>query len=342
VELIFDKLSIYIASLEDTIEIMSFINLEWKKGHILSRDKDFFNYEHHHKNQVNFVVSKNSSGSINGVLGFIPTALSELSDVFTVMWKVSKGNKTPMLGVQLLRFLQKNSYVRNILSLGINKETIGIYNYMGFSTGTLNHYVLFNKSILEFKIAKVSNLKFSNNNIVGLEDSYSAKYIKNESILSSFLFEKYKQNIPYKNNNYFIKRYFQHPVYKYDIIGVYDSKSLVSIFVTRIQLYNGAKILRIVDFIGEKNSIRCFTKFISEIVENEGYEYADFYCFGLDNSILESAGFKLINQHSNDLIIPNYFNPFLQKNIPVRFFLDSKEIDRLLLFKGDGDQDRPS
>ena len=57
---------------------------------------------------------------------------------------------------------------------------------------------------------------------------------------------------------------------------------------------------------------------------------------------MKSSGFKLINQNSNELIIPNYFNPYLQKNIQIYFFVDSKDIDKVILFKGDGDQDRPN
>ena len=49
-----------------------------------------------------------------------------------------------------------------------------------------------------------------------------------------------------------------------------------------------------------------------------------------------------INQKLDNLIIPNYFNPYLQKNIEIYFFVDSKKIDKVRLFKGDGDQDRPT
>ena len=341
-ELIFDKLSISIASFIDGIEIMSFINSEWKEGHILARDEDFFIYEHHNKNQINFVISKNSRGRINGVLGFIPSALGEVSDVCTVIWKVSKNSQNPILGIQLLQFLKKKIDIRTILSVGINKKTIGIYKYLGFFIGTLKHYVLLNKNIQEFKIGKVPDLEFLNNISCIAKDLYSVKYIKNEFDLLSFQFEKYEQNIPYKNKDYFEKRYFQHPIYQYDVIGIYNSKSLVGIFVMRVQAYNGAKALRIVDFVGEENSIQCFGNFILEVIQNEGYEYADFYCFGLDNKILNNAGFYLVDSFKEDLIIPDYFSPFLQKNMIINFCVDTENIELIKLFKGDGDQDRPN
>lgn len=335
-------MSISIASISEITNIMSYINSEWKEGHILARDKDFFKYEHGNKNQINFVISKNSENVIDGVLGFIPCALNELSDVCTVIWKVSNNSKNPALGIELLQYLKKIKNIRTVFSVGINKKTIGIYQYLGFFTKSLKHYVLINENIKEFKIGKVPFPKPSFNISASCSETFFVKYIREETELSNFNFDNFKKNIPFKNKQYFIKRYFKHPIHNYDFIGVYDSNCLIGVFVIRIQAYNGSKVLRIIDFIGETNSLRSFGRFIFKIVHKEGYEYADFYCFGLDNLILENAGFKLINQHSNDLIIPNYFNPFLQKNIPLRFFLDSKEIDRLLLFKGDGDQDRPS
>ena len=341
-EVIFDKMSISLASCIDSIEIRSFINSEWKERHILARDQNFFIYEHHNKDQINFVISKNSNGRINGVLGFIPSALGEVSDVCTVIWKVSKNSQNPILGIQLLQYLNNNINIRTLLSVGINKKTIGIYKYLGFFTGRLKHYVLLNKNIQEFKIGKIPDLKFSNIIYSGVEDLNFAKYIKNESDLLSFQFEKYKHNIPYKNRAYFIKRYFQHPIYQYDVVGIYNSKSLIGVFVMRVQAYNGAKILRIVDFVGEETSIHCFGKFILETIKKEGYEYADFYCFGLDNKVLNNAGFSLVDSFEEDVIIPNYFYPFLQKNISIYFFADTKNIKYLNLFKGDGDQDRPN
>ena len=82
-------------------------------------------------------------------------------------------------------------------------------------------------------------------------------------------------------------------------------------------------------------------RFIFKIVHKEGYEYADFYCYGLENKILNDAGFFLVNS-IDDLIIPNYFSPYLQKNINLNFFVDTENLNLIKLFKGDGDQDRPS
>lgn len=335
-------MNISIASHSDIDDIMSFINSEWKEGHILARDKDFFVYEHLIDNQVNFVVSRDNDKKINGVLGFIPSALDEVSDINTVIWKVSKNTDNPVLGIQLLQFLQKEKGIRTVLSVGINKKTKGIYNYLGMFTDTLEHYVMINKNITEFKIAKVSRIQDFDMMPSAPDENYEIKLLKDDNELSDFDFEKCRENITFKNRKYFNKRYFLHPIYKYEVYAAYLKDEIVGLAVTRIQSYNESKIIRIVDFIGDEKCFGSLGVFFSELIKKEGYEYADLYCFGLDRDILYKAGFFRIDHSGEDLIIPNYFAPFVQQNVPIYFFADTQKIEKLRLFKADGDQDRPN
>jgi hypothetical protein len=339
---IFNNMSISLASINDISEIMSFINSEWKEGHILARDPNFFRYEHQSGNQVNFVISKNGNLHIDGVLGFIPTALEEESDVFTVIWKVSRNNQNPILGIQLLQYLQTVKNVKTVLSVGINKKTVGIYKYLGMYTDSLDQFVMVNKNIQEFKIAKVDTIKDFNNIPISPVESYVIKNVKNDLELSDFDFEKYRHNIPFKNKKYFNKRYFQHTIYNYVVYAMYINDEIVGLAVTRVQSFNDSKVLRIVDFIGDDNYFEHFGGFFMELIMKEGYEYADFYSFGLDKEILRRAGFYIIDPLKEDLIIPNHFSPYVQKNITILFFVDSDKIINLKLYKADGDQDRPN
>ena len=52
-----------------------------------------------------------------------------------------------------------------------------------------------------------------------------------------------------------------------------------------------------------------------------------------------SAGF-VQNRNDGQNIIPDYFEPFERRNVKLDFFTDLKE--PFCMFKGDGDQDRPS
>lgn len=336
----FNLMNIFLATVNDIADIMSFINSEWKENHILAKDESFFRYEHQNHDNVNFIISKNEEMKLNGVLGFIPSALEEKSDVNTVIWKVSKNNNNPVLGIQLLQYLKTLKNIRNILSVGINKKTIGIYQYLGMYTGTLHQYVMINRDIKEFEIAKIENFKDFHTFPVS-DEKYHVKLLQ-ESDLLQFDFEQFRDNITFKNEKYFIKRYFQHPIYKYKVYGIYESDKIFALVVTRIQNCNDSKILRIVDYIGEDIYFEKFGSFFSDMLSKEGYEYVDFYCFGLDSEIIKKAGFHFIDISKQDLIIPNYFSPFVQENIPIHFFADTDKIDCLRLFKADGDQDRPN
>ena len=58
---------------------------------------------------------------------------------------------------------------------------------------------------------------------------------------------------------------------------------------------------------------------------------------GLDADRLYSAGWINVDETNNT--IPNYFSPFRQENIDVYYCSSDKEA---VLFRGDGDQDRPN
>ena len=340
---------IKIAEKSDINDIQTFINTEWKKNHLLARDESFFKYEYLYNNKVNFLIAK-SDNRILGLLGFIPSKIyikneinyiEDNSDLCATLWKVKKNNIYPSTGLKLLQYLRDLKGSRVLFCVGINKKTLGIYRYLGIYTGLLNHFVMINNKLNLFEIASVS----IGNNFINKQVSnvnFSVKRINSEIELSKFNFEKFKDLIPFKNKRYFIKRYFKHPKYRYITYGVYFLNDLVALFVTRIQNHIENKVLRIIDFYGLQKYIKPFAVFLSDLIVKEKYEYADFYCFGLDNSLMESSGFKLINQSSEELIIPDYFNPYKQKNIPINFFVDSKEINNVRLYKGDGDQDRPN
>ena len=72
-------------------------------------------------------------------------------------------------------------------------------------------------------------------------------------------------------------------------------------------------------------------------LEGNGYnENGEKIAIG-DKTFFETAGFE--EQIDDKNIIPNYFGPFVQKNIDIWTRAQDK---KTIFFKGDGDQDRPS
>lgn len=328
---------IRLATVSDINLIMDFINTSWKENHILARDKDFFIYEHQEDNCINYVISLENN-TINGVLGFIK--YSDInSDIATVIWKALKSNDHPMLGIEIFNYLREHPDYNMLFSLGINAKTIGIYNYLDVYTNYLDQFIMINRNYKNFNILKLEesivlkDIKFTNN------DRY--KLVKLEKNQVDFDFEK-KEFIPHKDKSYFIKRYFDHPIYTYNVYGVYLDKEMISLIVTREVEVNNSKILRIMDFLGNENSLEYVSKNLYEIVVKNNYEYIDFMCFGFEKDILNRAGFDKIDIESKAIIAPNYFAPFVQENIKINFMADTKEIERLRICKADGDQDRPN
>jgi len=328
------------ATIKDVEIIRSFINDKWKENHIVSRDKSFFNYQHKINNKINFIVAKNNKELI-GILGYIPSSTDRVTDVFTVIWKVLD-NQNPLLGIQMLKFLEKKKDVRYVFSNGINPKTFGLYKYLGFYINKLDHYVMINDNLKKFNIAELSHLNFNSTFNSNKNIKHKISILGNVNELDNFNFGDSSNHIPYRNREYFIRRYLKHPVFKYSIYLIFKYDKLVSIYVTRIQKKNSSKIIRIIDFYGDQNTLGCFSNYIYNLLLKYSYEYVDFYCFGMNHEKLISSGFNLVNHESNDVIIPEYFYPFEKKNIDIYFFSNTKQINEIKIFKGDGDMDRPS
>nr|MCR4746137.1 hypothetical protein [Lachnospiraceae bacterium] len=78
--------------------------------------------------------------------------------------------------------------------------------------------------------------------------------------------------------------------------------------------------------------------FWQKLMKKNNYEYIDFYEYGLDDIYLKNAGFnERIIEDEN--IIPNYYEPFEKQNVDIWGHFQT---DTALIFKADGDQDRPN
>ena len=332
---------ISIARIEDTDELMQFIDNEWKKNHILGINKDYFLYEYGNEKLLNFVISKNKNNTINGMLGFLRSSTEKNTTVWTTMWKVSESAHSPMLGIRLLNYLREQGY-KSVMSSGINKETEEIYKYLGFEVGLLKQYFILNKKIEQYRIAAVPDNIHDKSLTPSKDESLVFKQIELNDIKESFNFNDYLNRIPYKDLAYFKKRFFEHPIYSYNVYGIFDDSSLLSFIVVRIINSQKSSCMRIVDFYGQEKMLTSLTWHLLEIMTSNKHEYIDMYSLGLSKKILLQSGFIDIDDDKNAIIIPNHFEPFIQSNISIRYFTDAKELGNLRIYKADGDQDRPS
>ena len=331
-------LTIRFSETVDTENIMKFIHTYWKENHILSKDKRLFLYEYQDNEMINFVVAIDDKNNIYGILGFIKSSNNN-SDIWAAMWKVVKHKAHPMLGIELLEFLRNAKEYNRLICSGINSKTIALYSYLNLYTNHLNQYLIINKKIQNFNILKVED-NASIKQINFIENSqYSLTKVKESELDFNFDSQEY---IPYKDKKYFVKRYFNHPIYDYSVYSINKKATLSSLIITREVVVKNSKILRIVDYLGDEIDIVYITKYLYKIILDNDYEYIDFVCFGFSEKTLGKACFTKIDFNSNKLIAPNYFAPFVQENIQIHFMADIKNIDKLRICKADGDQDRPN
>lgn len=319
----------------DTLDIMKFIDVYWKKGHILGVNQSFFEYEHEiSNNNISFVISRNDFDEIDAIIGYIPYSHNH-QDIMTVMWK-SNNKENKLLGIELLKYLMSNLNIRIIASPGSNKKTRGIYKLLDYEFGQLQHwYRLNNKDT--YSIAKVidNNIPIvSEHNQLVLKKFNTFKEL--ETDVDSYIWDNMDAK-PYKEKWYIEKRYFNHPIYQYNVYGVIDSGKITTVIFLRLEHCNNQNIIRFIDCIGDYSKIQNITNELDELLKEYDAEYIDIYETGLNDDIFENSGWIKVVDSGN--VIPNYFNPFVQDNIDIYYFSNDKEV---VLFKGDGDQDRPS
>ncbi|SCY04686.1 hypothetical protein SAMN02910292_00701 [Lachnospiraceae bacterium XBB2008] len=336
-----EQYDIRLGKSQDIDAIMSFIDTYWSKGHILSKDRKLFEYEFCDDDKVNMVLAiDRKSNSIHGVLGFLWTSHTEDYEkkaIWGSVWKVIDSPEViPFLGIELAKRVYSLSGARFFIGNGANPKTSIRLRKLFFNSETvkLNHYYLYNQKMTELKLAFIAepkeqrflvNRNLSINRLTSIDD------------VNGFIDLDTTAHIPYKDSWYVDKRFFRHPYYKYFVWGITDSRSQ-GMIVAREVSHDNAKALRIVDYYGDQKLFADTGYFWSRLIDEQGYEYVDFYEHGFVQDAIFAAGFHSINDGDAN-IIPNYFEPFVRENVDIwGHFEDS----RTLLFKADGDQDRPN
>lgn len=330
------KYSISIASTHDSSDIMAFINEHWQEGHLLATSEQLFLFQHQNSlnpDKLNVVMAKDADSNVKAVLGFIPSEYANAkSDVFGALWKVADDVKAPMLGLKLLKFL-RGLYSGGYFTLGLNEISASIYQLMKLNVGQMDHFVLLNQTLARYKIAQPAGK---------IQVSACSEKYRLASRIDECRIEELISTSPYrpkKDMAYIRHRYINHPFYSYELLGIDDGDDLAAMLVVREQSHDGSACLRIVDYVGDEAYLAGVTGPLMALLIERGLEYADMLAWGMDKALLCSNGFTLAGE---DLTIPDYFSPFVPRNIPLLIAYDADISAPVRLFKGDGDQDRPS
>lgn len=342
----------YIVSIAKKTEkekIQSFIDNCWKKNHSLVMSSELFDFQH--KNSItgeyNFVLAKDTErkeDDIIALMGFIPTyqydrSLESNGDYWGAIWKKRddvKDERFKSSGFDVYQRIYEETNFHSYAAIGVSKIALKIYKFWGCKIGYLNHYYILNDKIKNFVIAgNVNQSDFSLHEDIEGDFSWKLSEIDENEISSLNITPYYK---PYKSINYIINRYAKHPIYKYKFLGIYKNDAIVSLLVIRFMEVNGAKSIRVVDVLGQLQGL-LYHQFISYL-HATGAEYVDILNYGIDADIFTQMGFKKLDLDGN-LIIPNYFEPFEQRNVKIDIAWKA-DYENYVAFKGDSDQDRPN
>lgn len=341
---LFADYDIHFCKEDEVNELITFIDKHWRKNHIFVLSRELLDWQHHDviNKRYNFVVAKNrKSGEIHSILGFVPTYQFDPGiknvEVWPCIWKSRDDIHVKGLGVSLYYYMKSSIEIETISILGISEIALSIYKHWNFSTGKIEQFYCPNMKQPEVLSSnREEGIKVKGRSNWTIRKITIDEY---ESIDSNAkVFDKMNR---YKSKNYYVNRYFKHPIYTYVFYAI-ENDGINSIMVARECSNDESKCLRIVDFIGDERDLVNVYSNLKELMHDLKYEYIDFMVVGIREDILKSAGF--VNRKDNlSTIIPNYFEPFLKDNIDLDYAFKTVNPDvDVLFYKADADQDRPN
>lgn len=329
---------------EDVDRLLAFINTHWKKNHITVRSREIMDFQYFNKetNSYDFVLAENTqTGDIDGIRGWIRVsqfdpALAQYDEVWSAISKVRtdvQNEEIKVLGSYLWRYLNKH---KGFGTVGISKFSFAMHTAIRHQTCSLSQYFILNPCVREFQIAKIPDEYVFPIKAQSM-DWCLAELDEISSITDEDIPAYYR---PIKSITYLKNRFVKHPVYKYHFYGIFHHGILKTILVGKYVEVGQAKILRIVDVLGSLEDVGCLYEDFVKLLIYTGCEYVDFLCFGVSSEVFDRMGFLQLNPDSDKIIIPNYFEPYIQENIIINGAFKPEE--RYTMFKADADQDRPS
>ena len=333
----FDEVyEIRLAKETDIDDIMQFICEEWDANHILGNSKAYFIYEHVIEQEVTFIIARNRDDNrIYSLLGYIYASRDKDNlDIWTGIWKTKDGAMA-LLGMELMRRLKSLVNARSITGIGDNPNTTIklVKLFLRHYTGKMNQYYMVS-GVVPIKLASIKKKVYNCADVVN--GVYDVEKASDVNQLKNLLDKVDKTKVPYKDAWYVKHKYFDNPIYKYNVFVVKNNKDVCAALVLREQEWESSMVGRIVDFFGDSRHFSMFTGFFKDALNK--YEYIDFYALGFDEKAIFDSGFVKRDEYDEN-VIPNYFYPFERRNVDI--WVDSSN-DNTLYLKGDGDQDRPN
>lgn len=318
--------------------LVDFLRNNWKSNHSLVKSKQLMDFQHLDGDSYSFYAAI-EDGKIYSLQGFIKSsfydeALEEEGDCWGAIWKTLPNTKKGELGLWTRDAIREKEMKCSIGGIGLSGFSKIINKLSGNTMGYMHQYYIANRNVSEFKVCINPEIDHT---VHAISEGWQIR----QNIHLDYITEPATTYRPKKTVKYFINKYLYHPIYKYIFWGIYYNEDLVSIWAVRRLIVDGTSIFRVADVLGRIDNVPDLTENIQEILRTESCEYIDFLNYGINPGVFKAMGFKDLNYDEGDTILPNYFEPFDQINVRLDVSYRAK-YDEYVVFKADGDQDRPN
>lgn len=318
---------------EEEDKVIRFVNdnFDWKLP--LVNRADFFEY-YYKTDGLQFALAE-LDGEYAAACGYILANRSEVPDIWASVFVARKDCSG--VGIRLMSELGRLTGAKTVACNNIRENTLNLYRFLGWTAERISHYyrIADRGSLSDFHLCRPETLE-------RLPVSGDLRFAKvSEEELEKLPFPC-TNSVPAKDIWYIRRRYFHYPHQSYDVWSVRENDISLAYLVTRTVPsgeHGEIPVLRICDYIGPSDLIPRMGHALDELLRDTGAEYMDCYNAGIDASLWKAAGLSE-RKRDSAAVMPNYLTPPLYENTEYFYFTNSA--DRFVLFKADGDQDRPN
>lgn len=340
---------IHLCGRNDVGELKTFIDQYWSTGHILSQHQGLLDWLYYdtNRNQYNFALARlNETDEIIGIQGFIPSShfdpdLSQDSVTWFTIVKARDDVKPSGFGLQLMNYVAEYGSPTATGSVGINADVAQIYRRFGYTVDTLNHYFILNDSLSDFFLVDNFDGQYQSRTKASTDADLRRVTGGIAELERGLDRNRFDDTIPTRSIRYIQNRYIEHPFFEYQIYGIAYEGDYSGILALRPVSYEGSQALRWVEYFGDPDALQGIGPQLQSILRDGGYEYIDIYSSGISTDFFEAASMRHRCENM-DIVIPDYYSPFEQKNVDIRYAFKSPDDADPVVFNGHGDMDRPN
>lgn len=309
--------------------VVDFVNANFDWRLPLINREEYFDFYYKSGNSLQFALAE-EEGVLVAAAGYIRASDAPDADVWVSVWVAAKGHNG--VGLELMAALPRLTGARVVACNNIRPKTMAFYRFLGWHADRVGHFYRL-AGLPEYRLARVADPT-----VLPAGGDLSLEPVEGPEALAALGMPD-SPHTPRKDVWYMQRRYFAFPHLTYQVYAAKEQGRLLAYLVCRVVDSGQGKALRIADFVGGTSLLPRLGAAIDRLLKASGAEYAECYCAGVDPAVMAAAGF-CERREGDANILPNYLQPPLFENTEYYYF--TSDPDRFVLFKADGDQDRPN